>query len=75
LSPRESTYITNYGYNDVSVIDKVIATIGVGCADPYGLAVSPDGNKVYVTTFYSGSTQSDRRSDRDGDRHHRHAAL
>jgi len=46
-------YITNYDSGTVSVIDtatnKVTATVSVG-GSPYGVAVSPDGSKVYVTT-------------------------
>jgi YVTN family beta-propeller protein len=45
-------YITNSGSNTVSVIDtatnKVTATVKVGY-DPYGIAISPDGKKAYVT--------------------------
>jgi YVTN family beta-propeller protein len=46
--------ITNSGDNTVSVIDTttntVIATVPVG-RDPRGVAVTPDGTKVYVTNF------------------------
>ncbi len=45
-------YITNLGSDNVSVIDlntnAVVATIPVGNA-PYGVWVSPDGSRVYVT--------------------------
>ena len=47
-------YITNSGDKTVSVIDTqsntVIATIPVG-GIPGGVAVSPDGNKIYVTSY------------------------
>jgi YVTN family beta-propeller protein len=50
----QNAYITNQGSNTVSVIDTatntVSATIPVGRA-PQGLAVAPDGNKVYVANF------------------------
>ncbi len=49
-------YITNFGSNNVSVIDtatnNVTATVNVG-NHPYGVAVKPDGTRVYVTN--SGS--------------------
>jgi YVTN family beta-propeller protein len=53
VSPDGSkVYVTNGGFNTVSVIDTVtntvIATIPVGLF-PLGVAVSPDGSKVYVT--------------------------
>jgi YVTN family beta-propeller protein len=51
-SLAQNAYITNLGSNNVSVIDtktnKVTATIPVG-AGPLGVAVSPDGSKVYIT--------------------------
>ena len=51
-SLAENAYITNLGSNTVSVIDtktnKVTATIPVG-AGPLGVAVSPDGSKVYIS--------------------------
>jgi YVTN family beta-propeller protein len=44
-------YITNYGSNNVSVIDTssntVTATVTVG-TNPYGVAVNPAGTRVYV---------------------------
>jgi YVTN family beta-propeller protein len=47
-------YITNEDSNNVSVIDTatdtVVATVSVGI-QPYGVAVSPDGAKVYVTNL------------------------
>jgi YVTN family beta-propeller protein len=50
-------YITNYWGSDVSVIDldtnTVINNINVGYG-PYGVVVSPDGNKVYVTNEENG---------------------
>jgi len=49
----QNAYITNQFSNTVSVIDTatdtVIATIPVGLT-PFGVAVSPDGSKVYITT-------------------------
>src|SRR5215470_12939312 len=48
----QNAYITNQRSNTVSVIDTatdtVSATIPVGLI-PFGVAVSPDGSKVYVT--------------------------
>jgi YVTN family beta-propeller protein len=48
----QNAYITNFGDNTVSVIDTttntVVATIPVG-RTPTGVAVTPDGSKVYVT--------------------------
>ncbi|MGD0709968.1 MAG: T9SS type A sorting domain-containing protein [Bacteroidales bacterium] len=51
----QTAYITNRGSNSVSVINvvtnTVTATIPVPVgADPWGVSVSPDGNKVYVIT-------------------------
>lgn len=52
-------YITDTGSNTVSVVDtatnRVTATVPAG-SSPYGVAVSPDGTKVYVTN--SGSVYS-----------------
>ncbi|MGA9190006.1 MAG: PKD domain-containing protein [Methanosarcina sp.] len=49
-------YIANSGDNNVSVIDtatdKVTAMIPVGNY-PRGVAVTPDGKKVYVTNYYN----------------------
>jgi YVTN family beta-propeller protein len=46
-------YITNYGSGTLSVIDTatdaVVATVPVG-AQPFGVAIHPSGQKVYVTT-------------------------
>ena len=46
------------GSNTVSVIDtatnNVTATVNVECG-PIGVAVSPDGTKVYVTNAYSNT--------------------
>ena len=46
-------YITNYESNNVSVVDTatstVTATVAVGY-EPYGVAVAPDGKKVYVVS-------------------------
>ena len=47
-------YITNVDSNNVSVIDtatdNVTATVPVGTY-PFGVAVNPDGTKVYVTSM------------------------
>src|ERR1017187_3791805 len=52
----QNAYITT-GSNNVSVIatgtKTVTATIPVGSS--YGVAVAPDGSKVYVTNFVSGT--------------------
>jgi YVTN family beta-propeller protein len=52
-------YVTNEGSNSVSVIDTstntVVATVGVGTR-PFGVAVTPDGTRAYVTNnIVSGS--------------------
>ena len=51
-------YITNYGSNNVSVIDTandtVLASIAVGYG-PYGVTVSPDATRVYVANYVSSS--------------------
>ncbi len=53
----QNAYITNLGPYTVSVIDTatdtVIATILPVGLDPTGVAVSPDGSKVYVTNNVS----------------------
>src|SRR5271167_2437248 len=51
--PRTWVYLPNHASNTVSVIDKATnmvtgSPIPVG-GEPYGVAVSPDGSKVYVT--------------------------
>jgi YVTN family beta-propeller protein len=52
----QNAYITNLFNNDVSVIDTttnaVIATIPVE-ANPFGVAVTPDGSKVFVVNTNS----------------------
>ena len=54
-------YITNYGSNDVSVIDTetntVTATVNVG-NNPTGVAVTPDGTNVYVANQGTTGTVS-----------------
>ncbi len=44
-------YVSNFGSDSVSVIDtastRVVATVGVG-SQPQGLAITPDGTRVYV---------------------------
>jgi len=51
-------YITNYGSNEVSVINtatnRVTATIPVG-AGPEGIVITPDGTKVYVANYEDGT--------------------
>ena len=51
----QNAYITNNQSNNVSVIDtrtnEVTATVPVG-AGPWGVAVSPDGRKVYTANWY-----------------------
>jgi YVTN family beta-propeller protein len=51
-------YITNFGSNNVSVIDtatnKVKATVPVGL-NPLGVTFTPDGSKVYVTNIVSNN--------------------
>ncbi|RFC32156.1 MAG: 40-residue YVTN family beta-propeller repeat-containing protein [Candidatus Nitrotoga sp. MKT] len=51
-------YITNYGSNNVSVIDTandaVLAIIAVGYG-PYGVTVSPDATRVYVANYVGNS--------------------
>jgi YVTN family beta-propeller protein len=57
----QTAYITNYGANTVSVINLatniVTTTIPVG-NQPYGVSVSPDGEKVYVVNGNGGSSGS-----------------
>src|SRR5258708_38882773 len=59
----QNAYITNQSSSTVSVIDTatdtVIATIPVGFT-PFGVAVSPDGSKVYVTNAFSHTTSEER---------------
>src|SRR3990167_1869499 len=49
-------YIPNSAYNTVSIIDTatntVVETVSVGIA-PTGVAITPDGRKVYVTNVNS----------------------
>lgn len=57
-------YITNYGSNNVSVIntakDTVLATIAVGYG-PYGVTVLPDATRVYVANYVRQQRLGDRR--------------
>jgi YVTN family beta-propeller protein len=57
-SLAQNAYITNSGANTVSVIDtatnSVTTTIPVG-DHPYGVAVTPDGSKVYVGNWFPGT--------------------
>src|SRR5260370_42277215 len=61
LSRAQNAYVTNEAANTVSVIDTttnaVIATIPVGLL-PFGVAVTPDGSKVYVTNLASNPEQA-----------------
>src|ERR1700686_4539865 len=47
-------YVANGGSDNVSVIDTsnntVVATVPVG-SNPYGVAITPNGNYAYVTIF------------------------
>ena len=49
-------YVTNYGSDNVSVIDTatntVVATVGVG-SEPRGIAIMPDGSRAYVANVRS----------------------
>ena len=51
--------MANEGSDNVSVIDavtnKVTASVDVG-NDPWGIAVTPDGTKVYVANYGSNTT-------------------
>ena len=65
----QNAYITNPGDNTVSVIDTATNTvvgspIPVG-SFPFGVAVTPDGSKVYVTN----ARRQHRIGDRHGDQH------
>jgi YVTN family beta-propeller protein len=56
----QKAYITNLGSGTVSVIsaatNQVVDTITVGVgADPYGLAVTPNGGFVYVANYNAGT--------------------
>jgi YVTN family beta-propeller protein len=57
-APPALAYITNYGSNNVSVIDtaknNVVANV-TGISDPEGVAISPDGTKVYVVQAYTNT--------------------
>ena len=53
LGPQGSNRAYVTGYNGVSVINtatnQVVGTVGLTGGDSYGIAVSPDGQRVYVT--------------------------
>src|SRR5271169_3483921 len=59
-------YITNYDSGNISVIDTVTntvtATVNLGAANvvahPWGVAVAPDGTKVYVTELNNVETDN-----------------
>ena len=61
----QNAYITNFGSNTMSVIatatNAVTATISMPSRS-LGVAVSPDGSRVYVTDFDSNSVSVDRKS-------------
>src|SRR5215468_1913818 len=61
-SLAQYAYITNGASLTVSVIDtvrdKVTATIAGSFFAPYGVAVNPDGNRVYVTNASAGPGNS-----------------
>ena len=71
-SSAQNAYITNSGSNTVSVIDTatntVVSTIPVGIS-PGGVAVTPDGSKVYVTNFLSNTVSVIRHRDQHGGQH------
>jgi uncharacterized repeat protein (TIGR01451 family) len=51
-------YITNYGDNEVAVIDtatKLVAATVSGLHGPWGIAVNPNGKNVYVTNLASNN--------------------
>jgi len=61
MPTRTYAYITNTNSNDISVIDTtkntVVATVPVRYV-PHGVAVMPDGTKVYVTNSYPDNNVS-----------------
>ena len=69
---RQHGLCRELGANTVSVIDTatntVTATIPVG-AGPLGVAVTPDGSKVYVANASARHRVGDRHGDQYGDRH------
>jgi uncharacterized repeat protein (TIGR01451 family) len=58
VSATTYAYVPNSMDNNISVIDtatnKVIASVNVG-DQPYGIAITPDGNKVYVANQVSNT--------------------
>ncbi len=65
-SLAQNAYITNFGSNNVSVIDTatntVTAAIPVGGAEPYGVAVAPDSSRVYVANQRTAARSMSRTS-------------
>jgi YVTN family beta-propeller protein len=63
-SRAQNAYITNEGSGTVSVIDTATNTVVGGPitvgSDPFGVAVTPDGSKVYVTNLDSSSVSAAR---------------
>lgn len=53
-----SGYVTRWGNNDVAVFSTTTNTIttAVPVTGPWGIAVSPDGSRVYAANFDSGVT-------------------
>src|ERR1035437_428955 len=54
-------YVSNYESNSVTVVDlssyQPVATIALPYAfQPFGIAVTPDGKKVYVATWFKGTS-------------------
>ena len=58
IPTRTSSTWRTLGSNSVSVIDSasntVVATVAVG-SGPYGVAVNPDANLIYVANSISGN--------------------
>ena len=61
VNTQTYAYIPNFGNGTVSVVDiphfRVIKTIAVG-TQPYGVAVSPDGTRAYVTNYNNGAAST-----------------
>ncbi|AKJ10800.1 hypothetical protein ABB07_12480, partial [Streptomyces incarnatus] len=61
-APGPNAYVTNYGDNSVSMIDTatnsiVGSPIPVG-ANPFDVAITPDGKHAYVTNQNASGTVS-----------------
>jgi YVTN family beta-propeller protein len=61
VNTQTYAYIPNFGNGTVSVVDiphfRVIKIIAVG-TQPYGVAVSPDGTRAYVTNYNNGAAST-----------------